>query len=307
MAVDLRTTYLGLERTSPLVASSSPLTASVDSLRALEVAGVGAVVLPSLFEEKVGEEPSAPLALPPAYAELVAGATDALAIPVIASLNGTTAGGWIRLAELLQQAGIDAIELNVYAVETDRYTSGAAVEDRTLRIVHRIKSTVTVPVAVKVSSFYTSFAHMADRLVDARADGIVLFNRFLQPDIDIESLEVTPRATLSSSDEILLALRWIAVLRGRYPVSLAATGGAHTVNDVVKLILAGADVVMLASALLQQGPTAVATLTEDLAGWLEAHGYRSVAEIRGLVGQATIADPAALERAQYIATLEHGI
>ena len=307
MAADLRTTYLGLELASPLIASSSPLTGSLDSLRALEEAGAAAVVLPSLFEEEIGEEPTGPLALPDAYGELLAGAKEALTVPVIASLNGTTAGGWLRLAELLQQVGADAIELNVYAVETDRYTSGAAVEDRTLRIVHRIKSTVTVPVAVKVSPFYTSFAHMADRLVDARADGIVLFNRFLQPDIDIETHAVVPRLTLSSSDEIRLALRWIAILRGRCPVSLAATGGAHTVDDVVKLLLVGADVVMLASELVEQGAAAMATLTEELVAWLDGHGHRSVSEIRGLVSQTAVADPAAFERAQYIATLEHGV
>ena len=307
MAVDLRTTYLGLDLASPLVASASPLTGSLHSLRALEEAGAAAVVLPSLFEEEIGEEPTGPLALPAAYADLLTGAKQALRIPVIASLNGTTAGGWIRLSELLQQAGADAIELNVYAVETDRYTSGAAVEERTLRIVHRIKSTVTVPVAVKVSPFYTSFAHMADRLVDARADGIVLFNRFLQPDIDIETNAVVPRVTLSSSDEIRLALRWIAILRGRYPASLAATGGAHTVDDLVKLILAGADVVMLTSVLLEQGVGALATLTGELAAWLDAHGHRSISDIRGQVSQTAVADPAAFERAQYIAALEHGV
>jgi dihydroorotate dehydrogenase (fumarate) len=307
MAADLRTTYLGLDLASPLVASSSPLTASLESLRVLEQAGAAAVVLPSLFEEAIGEEPTGPLALPVAYADLLTGAKDALGIPVIASLNGTTAGGWLRLAELLQQAGADAIELNVYGVETDRYTSGAAVEDRTLRIVHRIKSTVTIPVAVKVSPYYTSFAHMADRLVDARADGIVLFNRFLQPDIDVETLAVVPKVGLSVSDEIRLALRWIAILRGRYPTSLAATGGTHTVDDVVKLILAGADVVMLASVLLEHGAAALTELIAQLGTWLDTRGYQSVSEILGLVTHTAVADPATFERAQYIAALEHGI
>ena len=307
MKADLRTTYLGLGLASPLVASSSPLTGDVDSLRVLEDAGVAAVVLPSVFEEEVGEEPAGPLELPPAYAELLAGAKSALRIPVIASLNGTTSGGWLRLAELLQQAGADALELNVYAVETDPYTSGAAVEERTLRIVHRIKSTVRIPVAVKVSPFYTAFAHVADRLVDARADGIVLFNRFLQPDIDLELLTVAPHLKLSSSDEIRLTLRWIAILRGRIPVSLAATGGVHDVEDVVKLIAVGADAVMLASVLLERGPAAVGELTAELGAWLDAHGYASVAALRGAISSTGVTDPAAFERAQYIAALEAGV
>jgi dihydroorotate dehydrogenase (fumarate) len=305
--VDLSTPYLGLPLKSPLVASSSPLTGNLDSLRALEEAGAAAVVLPSLFEEEVGEEPAGPLELPESYAELLAGAKSSLSIPVIASLNGTTAGGWLRLSELIQQAGADAIELNVYAVETDRYTSGAAVEDRTLRIVHRVKSTVRIPVAVKVSPFYTAFAHMADRLVDARADGIVLFNRFLQPDIDLESLTVVPRLKLSCSDEVRLTLRWIAIIRGRIQCSLGATGGVHDVEDILKLIAAGADAVMLASVLLERGWGAVEELTGELRDWLAAHDYPSVAAFRGIVTQAAVPNPAAFERAQYIAALEAGV
>jgi dihydroorotate dehydrogenase (fumarate) len=307
MKADLRTTYLGLQLASPLVASSSPLTGDVDSLRALEDAGVAAVVLPSVFEEEVGEEPAGPLELPPAYAELLAGARSALRIPVIASLNGTTSGGWLRLAELLQHAGADALELNVYGVETDPYTSGAAVEERTLRIVHRIKSTVRIPVAVKVSPFYTAFAHMADRLVEARADGIVLFNRFVQPDVDLDLLSVSLRLKLSSSDELRLTLRWIAILRGRLPVSLGATGGVHDVEDALKLIAAGADAVMLASALLERGPGVVEELTAGLGAWLDARGYGSVSALRGLLSAASVPDANAFERAQYIATLEAGV
>jgi len=307
MKADLRTTYLGLELANPLVASSSPLTGDLGSLHALEEAGAAAVVLPSVFEEEVGEEPTGPLELPQPYLDLLSGAKSALRIPVIASLNGTTAGGWLRLSELLQQAGADAIELNVYAVETDPYTSGAAVEDRTLRIVHRIKSTVRIPVAVKVSPFYTAFAHMADRLVDARADGIVLFNRFLQPDIDLDLLTVSPRLKLSSSDEVKLALRWIAILRGRLRVSLGATGGVHELEDVLKLLAVGADAVMLASVLLERGTSAVGELTAELGAWLADHGYPSVAAFRGTVSSAGAPDPAAFERAQYIATLEAGV
>ena len=306
MDLDLGTRYLGLDLTSPLVASASPLTGQLDTLCALEEAGASAVVLPSLFEERIGENPDS-LALPNEYAELLAGAKDALRIPVIASLNGSTVGGWLRLAELLQQAGADAIELNVYAIETDQYTSGAAVEDRTLRIVHRVKSTVTVPVAVKLSPFYTALAHMADRLADARADGLVLFNRFVQPDIDIETLAVTSGLKLSRSDELRLALRWIAILRGRVPLSLAAGGGVHTAEDAIKLLLAGADVVTVASAAIERGPAVFDDLTRGLRAWLEEHGFESLERMRGLLSERSVGDPAVFERVQYVHALEEGV
>jgi dihydroorotate dehydrogenase (fumarate) len=304
--MDLGTTYLGLRLAGPLIASASPLTGDLTSLRALEEAGAAAVVLPSLFEERIGADPEQ-LQLPDDYAELLGAAKTTLGIPVIASLNGTTPGGWLRLAAQLQQAGADAIELNVYAVETDQYTSGAAVEERTLRIVHQVKTAVTIPVAVKLSPFYTALAHVADRLADARADGLVLFNRFVQPDIDVETLTVTSGLKLSHSDETRLALRWIAILRGRAPLSLAGGGGVHTGEDVVKLLLAGADVVTLASAALEAGPRAFETLTTDLGAWLERQGYDSVDRMRGLLSQQAIADPAAFERAQYVQALEQGL
>jgi dihydroorotate dehydrogenase (fumarate) len=304
--MDLGTSYLGLRLASPLIASASPLTGDIASLHALEEAGAAAVVLPSLFEERIGADPEE-LALPDDYAELLRGAKSSLGIPVIASLNGSTAGGWLRLAEQLQQAGADAIELNVYAVETDQYTSGAAVEERTLRIVHQVKSTVTIPVAVKLSPFYTALAHVADRLADARADGLVFFNRFVQPDIDVEGLTVTSGLKLSQSDEVRLALRWIAILRGRVPLSLAAGGGVHTGDDVVKLLLAGADVVAVASAALQNGSGVFETLTGDLRAWLERHGFVSVERMRGMLSQRAVGDPAAFERAQYVHALEEGV
>jgi len=304
--MDLGTSYLGLPLAGPLIASASPLTGELASLRSLEEAGASAVVLPSLFEERIGADPQE-LVLPDDYAELLTGAKSALGIPVIASLNGSTAGGWLRLAEQLQQAGADAIELNVYAVETDQYTSGAAVEERTLRIVHQVKSAVTIPVAVKLSPFYTALAHMADRLADARADGIVLFNRFVQPDIDVDTMTVTSGLKLSQSDEVRLALRWIAILRGRVPLGLAAGGGVHTGDDVVKLLLAGADVVTVASAALEEGPAVFETLARDLRGWLERHGFDSVDRIRGMLSQRSVADPAAFERAQYVHALEEGV
>jgi dihydroorotate dehydrogenase (fumarate) len=304
MSASLSTNYLGIELASPFIASSSPLTGDLETLLELEQAGASAVVLPSLFEEEIPEQTVEHLALPESYAMLLGLAKRSLRIPVIASLNGTSPGGWLRLAELLQQAGADAIELNVYAVETDQYTSGAAIEDRTLRIVHRVKTSVSVPVAVKLSPYYSSFAHMADRLADARADGLVLFNRFLQPDIDVETLSISSGLKLSTSDEVRLPLRWIAILSGRISPSLAATGGVHTAQDAAKLLLAGADAVMVASAALERGPSVFRTLTDGLQAWLDVHGYDSVAQVKGTLNQIAVADPAAFERAQYIHALK---
>lgn len=327
MTVDLRSRYLGLDLASPIVASASPLTGVLDTLLALEEAGAAAVVLPSLFEEQLEHDQielhaalehgahSFGEALtylpemddyntgPDAYLEHLAAAKDALSIPVIASLNGVSPGGWTRYAELLQQAGADAIELNVYAVETDPYASAASVEERTLRLVSRICSSVTVPVAVKVGPFYTSFANFAVRLADARADGLVLFNRFLQPDIDLETLTVTPELHLSSREELRLPLRWLAILHGRAALSLAATSGVQTVEDVVKLLLAGADVVMIASQLLRTGPGLLRELTDGLCSWLTEREYASVEQLKGSMSQIACGNPRAFERSQYVQAL----
>ena len=327
MTVDLSSGYLGLDLASPIVASASPLTGEIDSLLALEEAGAAAVVLPSLFEEQIEHDQvelhsaleyganSFAEALtylpemddyntgPDAYLEHLAATKAALSIPVIASLNGVTPGGWTRYAELLQQAGADAIELNVYAVETDPYSSAASVEERTLRLVSRIRSTVTVPLAVKVGPFYTSFANFAVRLADARADGIVLFNRFLQPDIDLETLTVTPQLHLSNHDELRLPLRWLAILHGRAALSLAATSGVQTADDVVKLLLAGADVVMVASQLLREGPGVIRELTDGVREWLEEREYASVEQLKGSMSQLACGNPRAFERAQYVRAL----
>ena len=327
MTPDLRTRYLSLELTNPIVASASPLTGDLDTLAALEEAGAAAVVLPSLFEEQIEhEEVSLHETLelgahsfgealtyfpemddyntgPGRYVEHVAAAKQALSIPVIASINGVTPGGWVRYAELLQHAGADAIELNVYAVETDTYASAASVEDRTLRLVSRVRSAVTVPLAVKVGPYYTAFANVAQRLSDARADGLVLFNRFLQPDIDLETLSVKPELHLSSPDEVRLPLRWIAILHGRVPLSLAATSGVRSAEDVVKLVLAGADVVMVASELLRRGPQVVTELRDGLRDWLAEREYASVEQAKGSMSQASCGDPHAFERAQYVRTL----
>jgi len=331
MSPDLRSTYLGLQLKSPLVASASPLTGNLDSLLALEEAGAAAVVLPSLFEEQIEhDETTVARALergaqsfgealtyfpemddyntgPGAYVQRVAAAKEALSIPVIASINGVTPGGWIRYAELLQQAGADAIELNVYAVETDPYASAASVEDRTLRLVSSVHGALTVPLAVKVGPYYTAFANTAMRLADAGAAGLVLFNRFLQPDIDLETMTVTPELHLSSNEELRLPLRWIAILRGRVPASLAATSGVQSSDDVVKLLLAGADAVMLTSALLRSGPDLLRELTEGLSAWLAARDYRSVEQLKGSMSQETCGDSRAFERSQYVrAIVDYG-
>ncbi len=327
MSPDLRTTYLGLELASPLIASASPLTGNLDSLRALEAAGASAVVLPSLFEEQIEHDETMIDAVlergaqsfgealtyfpemddyntgPQSYVEHVAAAKAALSIPVIASINGITPGGWVRYAELLQQAGADAIELNVYAVETDPYVSAASVEDRTLRLVSKVRTALTVPLAVKVGPYYTALAHTATRLAEAGVAGLVLFNRFLQPDLDLETMTVKPGLRLSSNDEMRLPLRWIAILRGRVPLSLAATGGIQSSDDVVKLLLAGADTVMLASALLREGPDLLRELTDGLTAWMTEREYDSVEQLKGSMSQESCGDPRAFERAHYVRAL----
>ncbi|MCZ7590288.1 MAG: dihydroorotate dehydrogenase-like protein [Gaiella sp.] len=324
MPADLTTTYLGLTLECPLVASSSPLTGKLESLRALAEQGVGAVVLPSLFEEEVangdgppsdalwhadehaGEAASYMATVDrdhlDAYLDLVRDARRELEIPVVASLNGVTPGGWTRTAELLQEAGADAIELNVYAVETDPYASGASIEERMLRLVLAVRREVRVPLAVKLSPYYTAFANVAHRLTDARVDGLVLFNRFVQPDVDIGAIEVAPGFELSRPEELRVALRWLAILRGRVDVSLAATGGIHTTEDAVKAILVGADVVMTASALLREGIGRLGDIRTGLAAWLDEH-ETSLAVARGRLSQIACGNPRAYERAQYVETV----
>jgi dihydroorotate dehydrogenase (fumarate) len=324
MSADLTTTYLGLTLECPLIPSSSPLTGTVESLRTLADMGAGAVVLPSLFEEEVtnGDERAADLlwsledhpgaaasymenvnhAHLEAYLDLVRDASRELDIPVIASLNGSTPGGWTRAAELLQEAGAAAVELNVYAVETDANVSGAAVEERTLRLVHAVRQAVTVPIAMKLSPFYTALANLAERLGEARADGLVLFNRFVQPDVDLATLDVSPGLEPSRPEELKLALRWLAILRDRVDISLAATGGVHTADDAVKAILAGADAVMMASALLREGPGRLRDVRQGLVAWLDEHEL-TLNHARGRLSQIACGDPRAYERAQYVQTI----
>ena len=324
---DLRTRYLGLELRSPLVASASPLTGDTDDLRRLEDAGAAAAVLPSLFEEQlthdqveldrlleqtsehVGEAQSYFPDLadyntgPSSYLELIEQARRAVAIPVIASLNGTTPGGWVRHARRMQDAGADAVELNLYAVATDPLVGGAELEARYLELVAAVRSAVTVPLAVKLSPFFTAMANMAVRVAEAGADGLVLFNRFYQPDLDLDTLDVVPRLVLSTSDELRLPLRWIAILYGQVRASLAATSGVHTGLDAAKVLLAGADVAMMTSALLRHGPGHLAQVEQELAAVLDEHDYAGVAELRGSMSRRSIPDPAGFERANYVRTL----
>jgi dihydroorotate dehydrogenase (fumarate) len=310
---DLRTRYLGLELQSPLVASSSPLTGSLDGLRRLEAAGAGAVVLPSLFEEELAEEAPRPGAGhgdqagygagPAAYHSLVEQAKQTLSIPVIASLNGASRGGWVRHAARLEEAGADALELNIYYVSSRPGLSGGEVERNYLDVVREVRRALEIPLAVKLSPYFSSLADLAGQLVEAGANGLVLFNRFYQPDLDIEAMEVLPALELSTSTELRLPLRWIAILHRRWGISLAASTGVHTATDVVKVLLAGADVAMMTSALLHNGPDHLRPIELRLRDWMDAHGYETIDQLRGQLSQRSVPDPAAFERANYIKTL----
>jgi dihydroorotate dehydrogenase (fumarate) len=311
---DLRTRYLGMELRSPLVASSSPLTGSLDGLRRLEAAGAGAVVLPSLFEEELEEEapPRAGAAPggqvgygagPGAYLSLVTEAKAALSIPVVASLNGVSRGGWASYASRLEEAGADALELNVYYVSSRPGLSGNEVEWHYLDVVRAVRRATRLPLAVKLSPYFSSLVNMAGQLVEAGANGLVLFNRFYQPDLDIEAMEVLPALELSTSVELRLPLRWIAILHRRHRVSLAASTGVHTATDVLKVLLAGADVAMMTSALLGNGPDHLRPLEVEVRDWMDRHGFETLEQLRGRLSQRSVPNPAAFERANYIKTL----
>ncbi len=326
--MNLTSKYLGLTLAHPIVASSSPLTGRLDLLKKLEDGGVAAVVLPSLFEEQIEHEQlqlgllkelgsdSFAEALggyfpelddyntgPDPYLDLIREAKEALDIPVIASLNGVSPGGWIDHARSIEQAGADAMELNVYFIPAEPSLTSAGVEARYVELVQRVREAASIPIAVKIHPFFSAPIEMARRLVAAGADGLVLFNRFMQPDIDLETLSVRPGIDLSTSAELRLPLRWTAILRGRISASLGATGGSHTRDDVLKLILAGADAVLMASALLRNGPSYARVLVDQVSEWLVEHEYSSIEQMKGSVSQANCAHPDAFERNNYTSAL----
>lgn len=326
--VDISVSYLGLDLRSPLVASSSPMTSDLDGLRRLEDGGIAAVVLPSLFEEEIEHyavEVSQMLTTgaeshdealnyfpglhdydtgPDRYLELIASAKAALDIPVIASLNGVTKGWWTEFAGQLQTAGADAIELNEYHIAADPEVSGVEIERRHLEVVREVVEAVRIPVAIKVGPYFSSFANMAAKIAEAGADGLVLFNRFRQPDIDLDSLTVAPRLVLSDSGELRLPLRWIALLRSPLAnISLAATTGIHTAEDALKALLAGADVTMMASALIKHGHQHIGRMERSLVEWLDDNEYPSITVLQGSVSADAAIDPSAYARANYVEVL----
>ncbi len=325
--IDLSTRYLGFDLRSPLVASASPLTGTLRSLRHLEDAGIGAVVLPSLFEEQIrhledhadrvmetGSECFAESLSyfpeledyntgPDEYLGLVEEAKATLEIPVIASINGTSDGWWVRYAKLVEEAGADAIELNVYYVAADARQSGEDVERQYLDLIEAVRASVRLPLAVKIGPYFSSVGHFARRVVAAGADALVLFNRFYQPDLDLQSFHVTRHLTLSTSNELRLPMRWIGILYGRVDAYLAATTGIHSAEDVARALMVGANVTMMASALLRHGPAFVSRVEDELRAWLLVHEYSSVSELRGCMSQRSVPDPAAFERANYMKTI----
>jgi dihydroorotate dehydrogenase (fumarate) len=324
---DLSVPYMGLALKNPLVASSSPLTESPDSIRRMEDMGIAAVVLPSLFEEQLqiesaaldedlwrGAEEFAEATTylpdlsryntgPDGYLELVRRAKHAVAIPVIASLNGVTPSGWVRYAKHIEQAGADAIELNLYTLETDPLRSGEEIEESYCNLVAQVKSSVRIPVAVKLSPNFSSIANMAKRLDRAGADALVLFNRFYQPEFDIEALEVVPTLHLSQPHELLPRLHWVAILHGHVKASLAVTGGVHSAVDVLKCMMAGANVAMMTSALLENGVRFAHRVLGDMDRWMEEHEYASVKQMIGSMSHRSAPDPRALERGNYMKVL----
>jgi dihydroorotate dehydrogenase (fumarate) len=326
--VDLSTTYLGLNLENPLVASASPLSKKIDKARKLEDAGISAIVMYSLFEEQITREsleldhylsrgtdsfPEAPTHLPDGglygispekYLNQVAALKKALSIPVIGSLNGVTKGGWTNYARKIEEAGADALELNMYYLATDPEVTGAEIEARQVELVAEVRSAIKIPLAVKISPFITSVPHFAKRLVEAGADGLVLFNRFYQPDFDLDELEIVHSLDLSTSADLRLPLRWISILYGKVNADLALTSGIHTSRDVLKVMMAGAQVAMIASELLWDGsPQRVRAILEQMRTWMEEREYTSIKQMQGSMSQKSVSNPAAFERANYMKVL----
>ncbi len=331
--VDLTTSYLGLELKNPLVASASPLSQKVETVRQLEQAGVSAVVMYSLFEEQITYDSlrldrdlsqgtySFPEALtylpdlysysdlnqysigPDEYVENLHKLKEAVEIPIIGSLNGVTNGGWIEYAGKIEQAGADALELNIYNLATDPALSSLVIENEYLELVRSIRASIDIPIAIKLSPFFTNLPNFAQRLVEAGVNGLVLFNRFYQPDFDLEELEVVPSLVLSNSQELRLPLRWIAILYGRIAADFALTSGIHTAEDLLKATMAGANVSMIASTLLKYGVAHVKDILEGTQAWMIEHEYESITQMKGSMSQQAVAEPAAFERANYIKVL----
>jgi dihydroorotate dehydrogenase (fumarate) len=324
--IDLSTTYLGLKLKNPLVASSSPMCEDVDNIRRIEDSGAGAVVLHSLFEEQIEHESdeldrfmtessgSAESVThfpelthrvmgPDGYLAHIVKCKQAVRIPVIASLNGTTQGGWLRYARQMEQAGADALELNIYHISVDPDVPGDQVEQRYVDLIKAVKAEVRIPVAVKLGPYFSSMANVAKKLDAAGADGLVLFNRFYQPDYDLEALEVVPNLILSNSHELLLRLHWIAVVYGTVGADLALTGGVHSATDVVKAMMAGARIAMMTSALLKRGICYLDTITTELLIWMGEHEYDSIKQMQGSMSRISVPQPGAFERANYMKVL----
>jgi dihydroorotate dehydrogenase (fumarate) len=325
--IDLSTTYLGLKLRNPIVASASPLSKKTDRAKKLDEAGIGAIVMFSLFEEQIIQESleldhylnrgtnSYPEALsylpdggmyavsPEKYLNQVAGIKKAVSVPVIGSLNGVSKGGWTNYARRIQEAGADAIELNLYFISTDPEMTSNDVEDMQVELVAEVKSAITIPLAVKISPFVTSIPNFVKRLVDAGADGLVLFNRFYQPDFDLDELEIVHSLDLSTPAEMRLPLRWISILSGKINTDFALTSGIHSHTDVVKAMMSGAKVAMMASSLLHNGEQSVAPLLSELEAWMVDHEYQSIRQMQGSMSQKSVKEPAAFERANYMKVL----
>ncbi len=325
--MDLSTSYMGMTLKHPVVPSASPLSQSLDGIRRLEDAGASAIVMYSLFEEQIvaesrnldhyltyGTESFAEALSyfpqmanynvgPQEYLNLLSSAKAAVDVPIIGSLNGVSTGGWIEYARYIQEAGADGLELNIYYIPTEPGMGSDAIEQMYLDVVRNVKASVTIPVAVKLSPYFSAFANMAMRLHEAGADALVMFNRFYQPDFDLDALEVVPNLVLSSSTELRLPLRWVALLYSRVPTDFAITSGVHTYRDVLKGMMAGANVTMMASELLRNGEARIGAIVDEMTQWMEEHEYKSITQMRGSMSQMNVAEPAAFERANYMKVL----